>query len=80
MTKVVVTHTYETLDPDMRPQDETMDGRDLQFQTLEHGGKYPDMMPQVIRVVDLQGRWCNYFPETVHGVLVRGYGWKSSQL
>ncbi len=51
---------YRELKEDMRPQDPTMDGSTLTFETLEHGGEYPDQMPQVIRVTDAKGRSCNY--------------------
>jgi hypothetical protein len=29
----------------------------LQFETGEHGGDYPDNIPQAITVIDAQGRW-----------------------
>jgi hypothetical protein len=35
---------------DKRPQDPHLDGRDLKFETLEHGGAEPDTMPNAIRV------------------------------
>jgi hypothetical protein len=48
-----------------RPQDDYLDGRDWIFETLEHGGEYPDMMPQAIRATDASGRSCLYIPITV---------------
>jgi hypothetical protein len=36
--------------PEKRPQDPHGDGRGLTFETLEHGGEYPDNMPQAIRL------------------------------
>jgi hypothetical protein len=43
-----------------RPQDPHFDGRGLKFETLDHGGDYPDMMPQEIRVTDEAGNSCIY--------------------
>jgi hypothetical protein len=37
-------------------QDPDGDGTGLQFETREHGGDYPDNMPQAITVTDAQGR------------------------
>jgi hypothetical protein len=31
-----------------RPQDPHLDGTGLRFETMEHGGEYPDTMPQAI--------------------------------
>jgi hypothetical protein len=42
--------------PEKRPQDPLMDGCGLTFEALEHGGEYPDTMPQAIRMTDAQGR------------------------
>ena len=36
--------------PEKRPQDSHGNGTGLVFETLEHGGEYPDSMPQPIRV------------------------------
>src|SRR4051794_29036052 len=52
------THFYEELTPEKRPQDDTMDGRGLTFETLEHHGC--DLCPEVIRVTDAHGRNCLY--------------------
>ena len=43
-----------------RPQDRNLDGRDLTFETLEHGGAEPDTMPNAIRITDPQGRKAIY--------------------
>ncbi|WP_316205325.1 hypothetical protein [Bradyrhizobium sp. SZCCHNS3004] len=55
------------MDEEDRPQDLTLDGRDLRFQgyrikTLEQGGEYPDTMPQAIEVTDPAGRKALYVP------------------
>jgi len=42
----------------------------LVFETLEHGGEYPDTMPQAIRVADAEGRSCIYVPITADGKVV----------
>jgi hypothetical protein len=45
-----------------RPQDPHLNGSGLRFETLEHGGEYPDTMPQAIRVTDKAGRSSVYVP------------------
>lgn len=67
-------HTFEELPADRRPQDPIMDGTGLTFETLEHGGEYPDTMPQAIRVTDSQGRSCVYMPVKVDGKVVDSRG------
>jgi hypothetical protein len=44
--------------PEKRPQDPQMDGTGLRFETLDHGGEYPDAMPQAIKLIDAEGRSC----------------------
>jgi hypothetical protein len=61
---------------DSRPRDETMDGKGLRFETLSHGGEYPDLMPQHVRVTDAQGRSCVYAPEKVDGRVVDTKGFE----
>jgi hypothetical protein len=39
----------------MRPQDPHADGTGLRFETGEHGGDFPDNMPQAITLTDAQG-------------------------
>jgi hypothetical protein len=46
--------------PGSRPQDPGFDGTGLTFETLDHGGDYPDMMPQAIKVTDRDGNSCEY--------------------
>jgi hypothetical protein len=70
-------HNYETMTEDKRPQDDYMDGRDWKFETLEHGGEYPDMMPQAIRATDSQGRYCIYLPVQHNGKVVDSNGFVS---
>ena len=53
-------HYFEDMTPEKRPQDPQKNGRGLKFETLEHGGKYPDTMLQAIRLTDAQGRHCTY--------------------
>jgi hypothetical protein len=53
-------HRYRPLPPERRPQDPTLDGRTLPYETLEHGGEYPDYMPLTIRVSDAEGRHAVY--------------------
>lgn len=70
-------HNYETMTEDKRPQDFYMDGRDWKFETLEHGGEFPDMMPQAIRATDSEGRSCIYVPIAVNGKVVDSKGFVS---
>ena len=42
--------------PERRPQDPHLDGTDLRFETLDHGGEYPDTMPQAIKLIDAEGQ------------------------
>ena len=75
MEKTYVTaHRYQELTENNRPQDETMDGSELTFTTMEHGGEFPDTMPQVVEVTDKQGRSCRYVPITEHGKAVKSIG------
>jgi hypothetical protein len=60
--------------PEQRPQDPHMDGADLRFETMEHGGEYPDAMPQAIKLSDAEGRSCIYVPITQDGKVVDSQG------
>ena len=53
-----------------------MDGRGLRFETLAHGGEYPDRMPQQVRVADAQGRSSIYAPVKVDGRVVDTKGFE----
>lgn len=61
---------YAEMPPDKRPQDPSFDGDGWSFELLDHGGEYPDTMPQAIRATDAQGRSCIYVPVTVNGHVV----------
>jgi hypothetical protein len=61
-----LTHKFAKMAPDKRPQDPSMDGTGISFETLEHGGEYPDTMPQAIKLTDAEGRSCIYVPITDH--------------
>jgi len=67
-------HTYRALPPERRPQDPMQDGAGWTFQTMEHGGEYPDTMPQAIRATDAEGRSCVYVPVKVDGRVVDSVG------
>jgi hypothetical protein len=51
-----LTHKFAEMTPEKRPQDPHLDGTGLRFETLDHGGEYPDTMPQAIKLTDAQGR------------------------
>jgi hypothetical protein len=44
-----------------RPQDPRLNGTGLRFETMEHGGEYPDTMPQANKLIDAEGRSCYMF-------------------
>jgi hypothetical protein len=50
-----LTHKFAEMTPDKRPQDPHMDGPGLHFETMAHGGEYPDTMPQAIKLIDAEG-------------------------
>jgi hypothetical protein len=54
----------------MPPQDPHGDGTGQRFETDEHGGDYPDNMPQTIKVTDAEGRWAVYVLLRVGGMIV----------
>jgi hypothetical protein len=63
-------HKFEELKSERRPQDPHLDGSGLRFETMEHGGEYPDAMPQAIKLIDAEGRSCIYVPITQDGKVV----------
>jgi hypothetical protein len=69
-----LTHKFAELTPEKRPQDPHMDGTGLRFETLEHGGDFPDTMPQPIKLIDAEGRSCIYVPITQNGKVVDSLG------
>jgi len=65
-----LTHKFAELMPERRPQDPHLNGAGLRFETMEHGGEYPDAMPQAIKLTDAEGRSCIYVPITQDGKVV----------
>jgi len=65
-----LTHKFAELMPEKRPQDPNLDGTGLRFETMEHGGEYPDTMPQAIKLIDAEGRSRIYVPITQDGKVV----------
>jgi hypothetical protein len=61
---------FQELTQAMRPQDPKGDGSGLRFETGEHGGDYPDSMPQAVTVTDAKGRWAVYVPLRMDGKIV----------
>jgi hypothetical protein len=57
-----------------RPSDPSGDGKNLKIETREHGGEYPDDMPQALRVSDDQGRVALYRPTMEDGKVVDSKG------
>ena len=68
-SKRVQRHDSQTQRPHQRRRE-----RRWKFETLEHGGEYPDMMPQAIRATDAKGRSCLYVPISVNGKVVDSKG------
>jgi hypothetical protein len=69
-----LTHRFAEMPPEKRPQDPHMDGAALRFETLDHGGEYPDTMPQAIKLIDAEGRSCIYVPIMQNGKVVDSQG------
>jgi hypothetical protein len=65
-----IAHNYEEMTKEKRPQDDDLSGDGLTYVTSEHGGEYPDNMPQCVTVYDSKGRSCKYTPITVNGKVV----------
>jgi hypothetical protein len=42
---------------------------------MEHGGEYPDTMPQAINLIDAEGRSAIYVPITQDGKVVDSQGY-----
>ena len=68
-----LTHRFAEMTPDKRPQDPHMDGAGLRFETLDHGGEYPDHA-QAIKLTDAQVRSAIYVPITQDGKVVESLG------
>jgi hypothetical protein len=73
-----LTHMFAELMREKRPQDPHMDGTGLRFETMEHGGEYPDTMPQAIKVIDAEGRSRIYVPLSQDGKVVDSQGYMLS--
>ena len=69
-----LTHEFAEMTAEKRPQDPSMDGTGLSFETMEHGGEYPDTMPQAIKLIDAERRSCIYVPITQNGKVVDSHG------
>jgi hypothetical protein len=67
MTTMKLMRQFPLLPPEKRPQDPHLNGTGLNFETLDHGGEYPDSMPQAIRLTDFVGRSCTFVPVTQNG-------------
>jgi len=52
-----------------------LDGAGLRFETTEHGGEYPDTIPQAIKLIDAEGRSSIYVPITQNGKVVDSQGY-----
>jgi hypothetical protein len=46
----------------------------LRLETMEHGGEYPDTMPQAIKLIDAVGQSCVYVPITQDSKVVDSQG------
>jgi hypothetical protein len=69
-----LTHEFAEMTAEKRPQGPSMDGTGLRFETMEHGGEYPDTMPQAIKLIDAESRSCIYVPITQNGKVVDSHG------
>ena len=50
-----LTRSFAEMTPEKTSADPHMDGTALRFETMEHGGEYPDTMPQAIKLIDAEG-------------------------
>ena len=48
------TRRFAETTPEKRPQDPTLDGTALRFETMGHGGEYANTM-QAIKLIDAEG-------------------------
>jgi hypothetical protein len=69
-----LTHKFAEMTPEKRPHDPHLYGTGLRFETTEHGGEYPDTMPQAIKLIDTEGRSCIYVPIMQNGKVVDSHG------
>ena len=53
-------HRFKELPSEKCPQAPNLDGTGLRFETMEHGGEYPDTMPQAVKLTDAEGRSSRY--------------------
>ena len=67
-------HEYEEMVAEKRPQDPGQDLKGWTFRSSEHGGEYPDSMPQLIEATDAVGRSCKYVPIRQNGRVVDSKG------
>ena len=65
-----LTRKFAEMPREKRRQDPHADGTGLRFETMEHGGEYPDTMPQAIKLIDAEGRSCIYVPILQNGKVV----------
>ena len=76
---ITQSHRFRVMTEDQRPQDPCMDGDGWTFETLEHGGEFPDEMPQAIKATDAEGRSCIYLPVTENGKVVDSLGYNTTR-
>jgi hypothetical protein len=65
-----LTRRFALLALERRPQDPGLNGSSLRIETMDHGGEYPDAMPQAIKLIDAEGRSCVYVPIMQDGRVV----------
>jgi hypothetical protein len=71
-------HVFRSLTAVNRPQDLTLDGSSLRFETMDHGGQFSDRFPNAVKVTDSEGRWCVYTPIQAAGQEVQSLGFFST--
>lgn len=63
------------LNPDLRAQDDALNGDGWRYYNCEHGGEYPDTMPQAIIAVDASGIEAVYVYSEKQTILHVENGW-----
>jgi len=69
-----LTHKFAAMTPEKRPQDPHMDGTGLRSKRWSTAAEYPDTMPQVIKLIDAEGRSRIYVPILQNGGVVDSQG------
>jgi hypothetical protein len=71
-----LTHRFAEMTPNKRPKDPHMDGTGLRFETMDHGGEYPDTVPQAVKLTDAEERCAIHVPIMQNDRVVDSQGYE----